>query len=314
MAQKSAAQIRLQVVVENERFASMKPSTFSLVAYDPATGDLGVAVASKFLAVGAAVPFAQAGVGAVATQAWANTSYGPRALRLLKRGQTPRQVGAALIASDRHAAQRQFGIVDARGRAFSYTGKECFDWAGGRTGKNYAAQGNILVGAAVVDALVETFEQARGELAERLIAALAAGQAAGGDRRGQESAALLVVREKGGYGGFNDRYIDLRVDDHPQPIDELKRLLELHHLYLGKTNPADIIPIDESIARELQAMMCARGYYAGALNGVWDAATQKAFREFAGVENLEERLLDGVFIDRVVLDFLRARFARAAAE
>ncbi|MBM3128817.1 MAG: DUF1028 domain-containing protein [Chloroflexi bacterium] len=286
---------------------TLPPSTFSIVAYDPATGDLGVAVESKFLAVGAAVPFAQAGVGAVATQAWANTAYGPRALRMLKRGRTPKQAGAQLIASDDRAAQRQFGIVDARGRAFSYTGAECYDWAGGRTGKNFAAQGNILAGAAVVDALVATFDAARGELAERLVAALAAGQAAGGDKRGQESAALLVVRKKGGYGGFNDRYIDLRVDDHPQPIDELKRLLELHHLYLGKTHPSDILPIDAALARELQTLMHARGYYAGARAGVWDAATQKAFREFAGVENVEERLLDGAFIDRVVLNFLRAR-------
>jgi uncharacterized Ntn-hydrolase superfamily protein len=284
----------------------MKPSTFSLVAFDPANGDLGVVVESKFLAVGAAVPFAQAGIGAMATQAWANTSYGPRTLRMLKRGLTPKQTGARLVAADKSAAQRQFGIVDARGRAFSYTGKGCFDWAGSRTGKNYAAQGNILAGAAVVDALAETFERTCGDLAERLVVALAAGQAAGGDKRGQESAALLVVRKKGGYGGFNDRYIDLRVDDHPKPIEELKRLLELHHLYLGKTNPADIVPIDAGIARELQTMMHARGYYAGALNGVWDAATQKAFREFAGVENVEERLLEGAYIDRIVLEFLRS--------
>ena len=286
----------------------MKPSTFSLVALDPTTGDLGVAVESKFLAVGAIVPFAQAGVGAVATQAWANTAYGPRALRMLRRGQTPRQTGAQLVATDNRAAQRQFGIVDAHGRAFSYTGKECYDWAGSCTGKNFAAQGNILAGATVVDALAETFTHSRGDLAERLVAALAAGQSAGGDKRGQESAALLVVRKKGGYGGFNDRYIDLRVDDHPKPIDELKRLLDLHHLYLGKTNPADIMPIDSNIARELQTLMQARGYYDSTLNGTWDAATQTAFREFAGIENLEERLLNGAFIDRVVLNFLRARF------
>ena len=238
----------------------MRPSTFSLVAFDPTTGDLGVAVESKFLSVGAVVPFAQAGIGAVATQAWANTSYGPRALRMLKRGLTPKQAAARLVALDQHAAQRQFGIVDARGRAFSYTGKGCYDWAGSRTGKNFAAQGNILAGAAVVAALVETFGKTRGDLAERLVAALAAGQAAGGDQRGQESAALLVVRRKGGYGGFNDRYIDLRVDDHPAPIDELKRLLDLHHLYLGKTNPADTlcVPIDEDRARAADADARAR--------------------------------------------------------
>jgi len=281
------------------------PSTFSIVAYDSATGDLGIAVESKFLAVGAVVPWAIAGVGAIATQSWANTTYGPRGLRMLKQGLTPKQVGAKLVARDKAARQRQFGIVDARGRAFTYTGTGCFDWAGGRTGKHFAAQGNILAGAAVVDALAETFEKTRGDLAERLIAALAAGQAAGGDKRGQASAALLVVRKNGGYAGFNDRYIDLRVDDHARPIDELKRLLDLHRLYLGKTNPQDISPIDASIARELQTLMQSRGYYPGAINGAWDDATQKAFREFAGVENLEDRLLEGARIDRVALEFLR---------
>ncbi len=289
----------------------MRPSTFSIVAFDPATGDLGIAVESKFLSVGAVVPWAQAGVGAIATQSWANTSYGPRGLRLLKQGLTPKQVGAKLVGSDKNAHQRQFGVVDARGRAFTYTGKGCFDWAGGRIGKNYAAQGNILAGARVVDALAETFEATRGDLASRLISALAAGQAAGGDKRGQESAALLVVRKKGGYAGFNDRYIDLRVDDHPQPIDELKRLLDLHQLYLGKPKPEEIIAIDASIAQELQRMMQSRGFYSDALNGQWDDATRKAFREFAGVENLEDRLLDGARIDRVALDFLRGKFSPA---
>ena len=286
----------------------MKPSTFSIVACNPKTGELGIAVESKFLSVGAVVPWAQAGVGAIATQSWANTSYGPRGLRMLKQGLTPTQVGKKLVATDKNAAQRQFGIVDAKGRAFTYTGKGCYDWAGGIVGKHFAAQGNILAGAAVVNALARTFESTRGTLAERLVAALAAGQAAGGDRRGQESAALLVVRAKGGYGGFNDRYIDLRVDDHPAPIDELKRLLDLHHLYLGKTDPKDVLPIDASIARELQTMMQKREFYASEINGNWDEATQKAFREFAGVENVEDRSVEGAFIDRVVLEFLRKQF------
>lgn len=285
-----------------------RPSTFSIVAFDPATGELGIAVESKFLSVGAVVPWAAAGVGALATQSWANTSYGPRGLRMLKQGLSPKQVGRKLVAADKQADQRQLGIVDAKGRAFTYTGGGCYEWAGGKTGKFYAAQGNILKGPAVVDALAESFELTNGSLAERLVAALAAGQAAGGDRRGQESAALVVVRKKGGYGGFNDRYIDLRVDDHPAPIDELKRLLDLHHLYLGKTNPADVIALDADIARELQGMMRQRGYYEGEIDGAWDQAAQKAFREFAGVENLEDRLLDGARIDRVVLDFLRKRF------
>lgn len=180
----------------------------------------------------------------------------------------------------------------------------------GRTGKNFAAQGNILASARVVDALAETFEAARGSLAERLIAALAAGQAAGGDKRGQESAALLVVRKKGGYAGFNDKYVDLRVDDHPAPIEELKRLLDLQQLYFGKTDPRNIIAIDAGIGRELQRLMQAHGYYRGDVNGSWDEPTRQAFREFAGVENLEDRLLDGARIDRVVLDFLRVKFGR----
>lgn len=285
----------------------MIPSTFSLVAFDPSNGDLGIAVASKFLAVGSVVPWAQSGVGAIATQSWANTSYGPYGLEMLKQGMSPEQVGSALTMMDEQAAQRQFGIVDAQGRAFTFTGSECSDWAGGRIGKNYAAQGNILVGAAVVDALANTFESVRGDLATRLLNALAAGQAAGGDARGQESAALLIVRDKGGYGGFNDRYIDLRVDDHPTPIEELRRLLDLHHLYLDKSNPDDLIAIDENIARELQSIMAKRGY-AVQVNGVWDDASQKTFRKFGGVENLEERLQEGMFIDVVVLKFLRERF------
>ncbi len=287
----------------------MKPSTFSIVAFDPANGDLGVAVESKFLSVGAVVPWAQAGVGAIATQSWANTRYGPLGLAMLQAGLTPGQVSAALVAGDNNPAQRQFGIVDAQGHAYTYTGSGCYAWAGGRTGVNYSAQGNILTGAGVVDALAETFEATRGDLAYRLFAALAAGQAAGGDRRGQESAALLVVRAGGGYSGFNDRYIDLRVDDHPRPIEELKRLLELHWLYLGKTNSEDLLAIDDNLARELQQLMVRRGYAVG-ITGVWDDASRKAFREFAGVENLEERLQDGPFVDKVVLKFLRERFGK----
>lgn len=283
------------------------PSTFSIVAYDPNNGDLGIAVASKFLAVGSVVPWAQSGVGAVATQSWANTRYAPLALEMLKQGLTPEQVGAALTTSDEHAAQRQFGIVDAHGRGFTFTGAQCFSWAGGIVGNNFAAQGNILAGAQVVDALAATFENSRGDLAERLLNALAAGQAAGGDRRGQESAALLVVRAHGGYGGFNDRYIDLRVDDHATPIEELKRLLDLHSLYLNKSNPDDLLAIDENIAREIQTILAKHGYPVS-VSGVWDEPSQMAFREFGGVENLEERLQEGPFVDKVVLKFLRERF------
>jgi uncharacterized Ntn-hydrolase superfamily protein len=203
--------------------------TFSIVAYDPSNGDLGIAVASRFLAVGAVVPWARAGVGAVATQASANTRWGTRGLDLLKEGRDPRQVIQRLSDEDFPAYQskRQVGIVDARGRAASFSGRECTEWAGGKAGPCFACLGNILAGPEVVDALASGFQTATGELAERLLAALAYGQAAGGDRRGQQSAALLVVRADAGYAGGNDRYIDIRVDDHPQPIDELRRLLDL---------------------------------------------------------------------------------------
>lgn len=203
-------------------------STFSIVAYDPETNDLGVAVQSRFLAVGAVVPWAKAGVGAIATQAYANTSYGPNGLKLLESGLSVQETLDKLVQTDDGRAHRQVGIIDAKGNAVAYTGAETNAWAGHRVGKNYAAQGNILAGEEVVLAMGEAFEKTEGSLAEKLIAALESGQAAGGDKRGQQSAALLVVRKNGGFGGFNDRYIDLRVDDHAQPIQELKRIYKLY--------------------------------------------------------------------------------------
>ena len=183
------------------------PSTFSIVGFDPKTKDLGVAVESKFVAVGAVVPFARAGVGAVATQSYANTTYGPKALTMLKQDVAPKDVLQRLVKSDKEAAQRQAGVVDAKGRSASYTGKECFPWAGHLVGRNYACQGNLLAGADVVKGMGRAFEATQGDLPVRLLAALSAGQRAGGDKRGQQSAALLVVRDRGGYGGFNDRWI-----------------------------------------------------------------------------------------------------------
>ncbi|HID92965.1 MAG TPA: DUF1028 domain-containing protein [bacterium (Candidatus Stahlbacteria)] len=205
--------------------------TFSIVAYDSITGELGVAVESKFLAVGAVVPYAEAGVGAIATQAWGNTTYGPDGLALLKMGISPEQVINILTSKDTNRTQRQLGIVDAKGRAAAYTGEDCLYWAGHIVGHHYAVQGNILAGEQVVKEMAQAFEQTDGTLAERLLAALEAGQGAGGDRRGRQSAALLVVRKYGGYSGYNDRYIDLRVDDNPEPIKELKRLFRLHERF-----------------------------------------------------------------------------------
>lgn len=202
-------------------------ATFSIVAFDPATGDLGVAVQSKFFAVGTVVPWARAGVGAIASQAFGNTTFGPRGLDLLAQGKSPAEVMQTLLADDAGREQRQVGIVDAKGHGTTYTGKECMVWAGGKEGVNYVCQGNILAGPDVVQAMGKAFEGTKGLLGDRLLAALDAGQAAGGDSRGMQSAALLVVRDKGGYGGFNDRWCDLRVDDAANPFKELRRLYNL---------------------------------------------------------------------------------------
>ncbi|MGH2405732.1 MAG: DUF1028 domain-containing protein, partial [bacterium] len=203
----------------------MRPSTFSIVAHDSAMGVWGVGVASRFLAVGAVVPWGMAGVGAVATQAGVNLSFGPEGLKLLSTGLSAREVVDRLTAGDEGRSHRQLGVVDARGGAAAWTGTDCFPWAGHVTGAGFTCQGNILTGEAVVGAMAETFERVGGLLPERLVAALAAGQAVGGDSRGQQSAAVYVVKEKGSYGRYLDRYVDLRVDDHPAPIDELRRLL-----------------------------------------------------------------------------------------
>src|SRR3954454_12449110 len=220
--------------------------TYSIAAYDPDASQWGVAVQSKFLSVGSVVPWAAPHVGAVATQAYANPRYGPEGLALLREGHSAQEVVDLLVAADDGRAERQLGVVDSGGRAASYTGAECHEWAGGRTGAGYAAQGNILVSAATVDALAETFESAAGRpLAERLLESLAAAQSAGGDSRGQQSAALLVVERDGGYGGLSDVLVDLRVNDHPQPIVELARLYDLHQALFGKTPRAQWVAVDE---------------------------------------------------------------------
>jgi len=211
-------------------FATSLSATFSIVAYDPKAQEWGVAVASKFLAVGAAVPFAKAEVGAIATQAWGNTTYGPRGLAMLKKGMSAQEVLDSLLKSDEEYSHRQVGIVDSHGNVAVFTGKSCLEWAGHIKGRNFTVQGNIIAGEEVVKETADAFLKEKGPLAERLLAALKAGQAAGGDKRGRQSAALLVVREKGGYSGFNDRYVDLRVDDHEEPIKELERIFNLYKI------------------------------------------------------------------------------------
>lgn len=220
--------LALAAAVSHGDTATATVATFSIVAIDRETGELGVAVQSKVPAVGAIVPFARAGVGAVATQAAANPSYGPKALERLAAGEAPDAVVKALTAADPQAGRRQLAVIDARGRVASHTGDGCLAWAGGRAGNGYAVQGNILAGREVVDAMAKAFEDSTGPLADRLIAALAAGQDAGGDKRGRQSAALLIVRKGWGYAGLNDRFRDLRVDDHPTPIAELRRVLGVH--------------------------------------------------------------------------------------
>jgi len=269
----------------------LRPSTFSIVACDPDKSEVGIAVQSKFLSVGSAVPWAIGGVGAIATQAWANTTYGPRGLALLQEGKAPDDVVRWLTDSDDHRDERQLGIVDATGRSATFTGARCMDWAGGIVGANFAAQGNILAGKGVVDGLAGAFQQTRGHLADRLIAALRAGQAAGGDRRGKQSAALYIAKPGGGYAGFNDRYVDLRVDDHPDPIEELARILELHKLYFFKAEPEDVLTIDESLKQEIDSLVARAG--------------AKSLVEFMHRENLEDRVRDDGTIDKQTLGYLR---------
>jgi len=282
------------------------PSTFSIVGFDPETGDLGVAVQSKFIAVGAVVPWAKAGVGAIATQSYANTSYGPDGLALLAKGHSAQETLEILTRGDEGREQRQAGIVSARGDAATFTGTECHDWAGGIIGENFCVQGNILVSGETVKAMAATFQSATGSLADRLLAALAAGQAAGGDRRGQQSASLLVVREKAGYGGYNDILYDLRVDDHPTPIDELIRVYDLYNLYFGSTPEADLLTLTSERVSELQRHLQALGFYQDGIDGAFSDATRAAFWDFCGVENLEERWHDEA-LDPLVLGFLRKK-------
>ena len=277
-------------------------ATFSIVAFDPEVDSLGVAVQSKFLAVGSVVPWARAGVGAVATQALANFNYGPRGLQLLSRGKTAAETVEALISADEEREHRQLGVVDAAGRAATFTGGECFEWAGGVTGEHYAAQGNILVGWETVEALAKTFEDTPGDLAGRLLAALEAGQAAGGDSRGKQSGALLVVREGGGYGGDNDRFVDLRVDDHPEPIRELVRIRDLHTLYFGETKPDDVVAVDGDVKREVAVSLGRLGYLEEGAN---DEALLDALSAFIRTENFEEREQERGYLDRAVLEFIK---------
>ncbi|HEU0336803.1 MAG TPA: DUF1028 domain-containing protein [Gaiellaceae bacterium] len=267
-------------------------ATYSICACDVDAGQWGVATQSKFLAVGSVVPWAEPGAGAIATQSYANPRYGPAGLALLRDGRPAPEVVERLTAADEGRDRRQLGVVDAHGGSASFTGPGCHAWAGGATGPGFAAQGNILVSAATVDALAGTFEATAGRaLAERLLECLAAAQAAGGDRRGQQSAALLVVERDGGYAGLSDTLVDLRVDDHERPVEELDRLYGIHEALFGRTPRAEWLPVDDGLRRELTERLTTLGY--------------SRLEDWAGVENLEERVDGEDVVDPVVLAELR---------
>ncbi len=288
-------------------------NTYSIVAYDPDEKAWGVAVASKFLAVASVVSWARAGAGAVATQSYANVTYGNNGLALMESGKTAQEALNILIAGDENSSKRQVGLVDKYGNSAAYTGSDCHAWAGHKLGEGFACQGNILTGGNTLDAMADAFTYTKGELADRLVAALLAGDTIGGDSRGKQGAGVLVVKENGGYGGDNDRYLDLRVDDDPEPVHKLAVLVNTHHLFFGAPKPEDQTPITEDIARELQHMMINGGYFGGEPNGVWDEMTQIAFSNLIGNENLEERWSrekSPTMIDKVVLGYLRNRLGK----
>src|SRR4051812_1336538 len=271
-------------------------STYSIAACDLDAGQWGVATQSKFLAVGSVVPWAEPQVGAIATQAYANPRYGPDGLSLLREGLSAEDVVERLTSADEGRDHRQLGVVDSEGRGASFTGAECLEWAGGRTGPCYAAQGNILVSAETVDAIAETFEASTGPLVERLLDCLDAAQAAGGDRRGQQSAAILVVEKDGGYAGLSDTVVELRVEDHERPLEELRRLYRLHDALFGETPREEWLDVDDQLAAELRERLAKLGY---------DGELDEAFNQWAGNVNLEERVDGTEQIDPVVLAELR---------
>lgn len=282
--------------------------TFSIVAFDRDTATWGVAVQSKFISVGSVVPFAEAGVGAIATQALANVAYGPEGLALLRQGLAAPEVVRHLTEADPGRDERQIGVVDANGGSASFTGPKCMEWAGHEVGNGFACQGNILFGPEVVRAMARTYESTGGDILDRLLAALAAGQREGGDRRGMQSAALYAVRKGGGYGGGNDRWVDLRVDEHPSPIEELKRVFQIYDMtMLSREDPSTLLVIEGDVARGLQHDLGVLGYYSGRLTGSWDAVSQAAFTRFLGEHNFENKVRDDGKVWPSIVTYLKER-------
>ncbi len=287
------------------------PSTFSIAAFDKNEPSWGIAVASKFPAAGAVVPWARAGSGAIASQAFANTALGPQGLDLLQSGMNAEEVLAKLLESDEGRETRQVGIVDKDGNSATFTGGGCMNWAGGRKGPGYAIQGNILVSETVVANMEEKFLETGGDLAERLYAVLLAGDRAGGDRRGRQSAAIIVVKEKGGYGGFNDRMLDYRVDDDVDPVSKLGELINLHRLYFGKSPQEDRIQLEGKNLADMKIILNNLGYLTGNLSEKYDSNMQEALRSFVGNENFEERCDPAAgWIDAPVYHYLIGKFGK----
>ncbi len=284
-------------------------STFSIAACDLKAKTWGVAVASKFPAVGAAVPWVNAEVGAIATQSYVNTSYGPKGLAIMAEGISAEETLEKLLAGDEEREIRQVGLVDAQGEAVSFTGKKCHNWAGGLTGPGYAIQGNILAGAKVVQEMETAFLETEGELPARLYAALYAGDRAGGDKRGKQAAAIYVTKPNGGYGGFLDRWIDYRVDDALDPVPRLGELLELHELYMGESPEEERVQLEGKILVDLQKIMADLGYYQSRMDGIYDEAVAEAFNSFLGNENFENRFnaKEG-WLDQPVVEYLLKKF------
>ena len=264
-----------------------------------------MAVESKFPAVGAVVPWAKTKVGAIATQAWGNVSYGPSGLRMLEEGLSAQETLRKLVAEDPRPEVRQAAVVDAKGQVAVHTGRECLEWAGHVTGKGYSCQGNILVSSKVVESMARAYEETQGDLIDKLLAALSGGQAAGGDRRGQQSAAILIVREKGGYEGFTDRYLDLRVDEHPAPIEELKRVVRVYDMtMLSREDPRNLLTIDHDIATIIQTDLKKLGMYSGPITGSLDDSTKKALEDWVNINNFENRMHEPGRIWKSILDYM----------
>jgi uncharacterized Ntn-hydrolase superfamily protein len=302
---KSRKQVEGRMRRYDSTMIDVRPSTFSIAARDPNNGDLGIIVQSKFPAVGSIVPWAAAEVGAIATQAWANSSYGPKGLNLMSEGKTATQTLKALLKGDDKAEHRQVGIVDSKGGAAAHTGRECMESATHVVGKGYTCQGNILASMSVVTSMAETYERTEGDLTDKLFAGLKAGQAQGGDRRGMQSAAILVVRKNGGYGGGNDRYVDVRVDEHASPIEELERIFKVYDMtLLSREPPNRLVHIDGDVAQQIQRALVTLGYLTTVGKSGFTPEAAAALEKFINVSNFENKLRDDGTIWRSVLDYL----------